>query len=89
MNVAVTQPDEEWGDVLDTPPHQPEDLVEILGQVEIFEGLSNQDLRQVERIVHRRTYRPQETIVRQGAPGVGMYIIQSGSASVLLASEFR
>ena len=34
--------------------------------------------------MHLRTYLPNEVIVRQGAPGVGMYIIQTGTADVLL-----
>lgn len=87
MDPTAKQPDEEWGGVLDTASKESEDLVDVLGRVGIFEGLSNEELRQIERIVHRRTYRPQETIVRQGAPGVGMYIIQSGAANVLLESE--
>jgi CRP-like cAMP-binding protein len=83
-------PDEEWGEVLGLPYKRTDDLVEILSGVKIFDILSDEELRQVERIVHRRTYHPQEVIVRQGDPGVGMYIIQSGSANVLLkAGEDR
>ena len=87
MEDAVRQADEEWGSSLGAVEKQTENLAEVLGRVPVFAHLESDELRQVERIVHRRTYRPQETIVRQGAPGVGMYAIQSGAASVLLESE--
>lgn len=84
------QPDEEWGEVLGLPHKRTDDLYQILSGVKIFDILSDEELRQVERIVHRRIFNPQEVIVRQGDPGVGMYIIQSGSANVLLrAGEDR
>ncbi len=84
------QPDEEWGEVLDLTYKRTDDLMQILGGVKIFDILSDEELLQVERIVHSRAYNPQEVIVRQGDPGVGMYIIRSGSADVLLrAGEDR
>jgi len=86
LEEVARQQDEEWGSPSGVTEKQAEALHEILGRVPVFEELDRDELRQIERIVHRRTYRPQETIVRQGAPGVGMYIIQSGTATVLLES---
>ena len=87
MQSSLVQADEEWGGDLEGARAQVDDLVDILSQVKVFETLSMDELRQIERIVHRRVYLPEEVIVRQGAPGVGMYIIQTGSTSVLLEAE--
>lgn len=78
--------DEEWGALADEGNPTTDDLLDALARVRIFSDFSRGDLRQIEPIVHRRVYRPQEVIVRQGNPGVGMYIIQSGSARVMLES---
>lgn len=79
--------DEEWSGNLELANQEEERLIDVLAGVKIFEYLSIDELRQVERIVHRRTYLPQETVVQQGNPGVGMYIIQSGSVNVVLETH--
>lgn len=84
MQPPISQMDEEWADSFEGLQKKGDDVLDILARVKIFEALSNEELRQVERIVHRRIYLPQEAVVRQGAPGVGMYIIQNGSTDVLL-----
>ncbi len=76
--------DEEWGSSLEAALTGGDDVYDILARVQIFELLTREEIRKVERLVHRRTYVPQETIVRQATPGAGMYIIESGSADVLL-----
>ena len=76
--------DEEWGDLLDAAPQRRRDLATILSEARLFEGLNRRELRTVANILHHRDYMPRELIVRQGAPGVGMYIIQTGAAEVYL-----
>ncbi len=56
------------------------DVRELLADVRVFETLTPNELKRVAPMLHKRSFRPQETIVRQGAPGGGMYIILSGSA---------
>jgi CRP/FNR family cyclic AMP-dependent transcriptional regulator len=84
MQSTLTYQDEEWDNRLDRLKKSEDDILEILSGVKIFESLTSEELRMVERIVHCREFFPQEVVVRQGAPGVGMYIIQSGSTDVVL-----
>jgi CRP-like cAMP-binding protein len=60
-----------------------ERIIDLLKGIPLFEGLTSRELSAVERILHRRTYRPDETIFRQGEPGVGMYIIVEGKVAVI------
>ncbi|MBT3605417.1 MAG: cyclic nucleotide-binding domain-containing protein [Candidatus Latescibacteria bacterium] len=76
--------DEEWDIDLEVNQQRARDVREVLAEIEIFSDLQPEELRKVGWMLHTRTYLPNEVIVRQGAPGVGMYIIQSGSANVEL-----
>lgn len=60
-----------------------EDLLEVLEKIPIFQDLSKRELEAVVRILHRREYVPDEVVIRQDEPGLGMYIIKSGKAVVL------
>ena len=84
MERKLTHADEEWDSRLERLHKTEGEVLEILSGVMIFESLTREELQMVERIVHRREFLPQEIVVRQGAPGVGLYIIQSGSADVVL-----
>lgn len=77
---------EEWKTNLGLSPGHPQfgDIKTTLAEVEIFNSLTEDELFQLEQIVHLRVYRPQEIIVRQGDPGVGMFIIHSGTADIML-----
>jgi CRP-like cAMP-binding protein len=60
-----------------------EDLLTVLEKIPIFQGLSKRELSAVARVLHRREYVPEEVIIRQEEPGLGMYIIQKGKAAVM------
>ena len=55
----------------------------VLEKIPIFQDLSRRELASIERILHRREYVPDEVIIRQDEPGLGMYIIEAGKAAVL------
>ena len=55
---------------------------ETLKSIPIFSKLSNDELKEVNKLIHNRFYRKDEYIFRQNAPGVGMYIIQDGKVSI-------
>jgi CRP/FNR family cyclic AMP-dependent transcriptional regulator len=62
--------------------HEGENLLGVLERIPIFQDLSKRELAAVARVLHRREYLPQEAIIRQDEPGLGMYIIQTGKAVV-------
>ncbi|MBN2646072.1 MAG: cyclic nucleotide-binding domain-containing protein [Desulfuromonadaceae bacterium] len=59
-----------------------ETLGGFLAKVPIFSSLKNRDLAYLEKLVHVRTYHPQEIVYEQGDPGSGLYIIRSGRVSL-------
>ncbi len=58
---------------------------ELLSKVPAFAHLTFRELKEVAAIVHRREYRSGEPVFHQGDPGLGMYIIQEGAVSIVLA----
>ena len=78
--------DEEWHAGPLSMQQKKRDIRDILADIEIFSDLTPEDCDKVGRMLHHRTYLPDEVIVRQGAPGVGMYIIEFGSADVVLGT---
>jgi CRP/FNR family transcriptional regulator, cyclic AMP receptor protein len=59
------------------------DLVDFLKQVTLFKDLGRNDLRQLARIVHERSYRDGETIYQQGKPGVALFVIRRGVVEIV------
>jgi CRP/FNR family transcriptional regulator, cyclic AMP receptor protein len=55
----------------------------VLEGIPIFKDLNKRELSAIERILHRREYIADELVIRQGEPGMGMYIIESGKVVVL------
>lgn len=58
-----------------------------LKHVPVFENLNNYELEQVKRLVHHRSYQPDEYVFRRNAPGEGMYIILKGNVEILDQNE--
>jgi len=54
----------------------------ILKKVPMFSDLKKSELREFERIIHRRIYKKDEVIFYEGEPGLGMYVIESGSVKI-------
>jgi len=59
------------------------DIFQILENVPIFSDLDERELIEVEKIVHRRQYKKGEPIFRMGDPGLGMYIIVTGTVDIV------
>ena len=76
-----------WGNIFRKSEKKEEDIYTVLKRIPIFRGLNNREIKMVERILHRRTYQEGEVIFREGEPGVGMYIIESGSVYSTLGKE--
>ena len=60
-----------------------DNLQTILRGIPIFEDLSRRELAAIERILHEREYQTDEVIFRQDEPGMGMYIIASGTVTIV------
>lgn len=59
-----------------------EDALKFFRRIPLFEDLGEKELRKVEALIHRRTYRPGELVFSEGEPGVGMYIIKKGQVEI-------
>ncbi len=55
----------------------------FLEKVELFSGLSQRNLARVAKLCTVRSYKAGEEIVRQGSPGLGLFIITSGKVKVV------
>ncbi len=56
---------------------------EVIKNTPLFEGLSNRELKEIEKLVHQRQYTKGENIFQEEEPGMGMYIIKSGKVKII------
>lgn len=63
---------------------QHQEVLEALRQTHIFNSLSKKELGFVKDTVHVRTFKPGESIFRQGEVGVGMYVLLKGSLDIFV-----
>ncbi|HNY32566.1 MAG TPA: cyclic nucleotide-binding domain-containing protein [Fibrobacteria bacterium] len=79
-----------WTDLLARlRSNQPDRLVEWLHKIPFLEGVHPRHLRQIARLLHRRTFEPGEVVFRQGETGSGMYIIQTGLVRIVSEDMVR
>ncbi len=71
-----------WGNIFRKTKKDEDNVLSMLKAVPILDGLSKDELKEFERIVHRRHYEPNENIFWEGEPGVGMYIVQEGTVKI-------
>ena len=60
---------------------------QILKRVELFSGLSNDELKAVADICQERRLHPNEVIARQGEPGDEFYIITTGFVEIVIEGK--
>lgn len=58
-----------------------------LKQVPVFDGLDDRQMADIERVVHHRTYKPDEYVFRRNSPGEGLYIILQGKVKILSETD--
>jgi len=61
----------------------PNIIVEQLKKIPLFAGLRKEELRDIARLVKRKTYRAGDPVCRQGDEGHSLYFIESGELRVL------
>ena len=76
-----------WGYIFHKEKKTVQNIYSVLAKIPIFKDLSKKELRSIERILHRRSYKSDEVLFREGDPGVGMYIIESGRVNITLGHE--
>ena len=62
-------------------------LVHTLGRVSAFESLSRDALRDLAEVIHARAYRQGEVIYYEGDPGLGLYVVQTGTVRLLATDD--
>jgi CRP-like cAMP-binding protein len=67
-----------WGSLFKKKAGDDESILSTLRLVPLFADMSNGELREFEKLIHRRTFKANETIFWEGEPGVGMYVIRRG-----------
>ncbi|WP_457565424.1 cyclic nucleotide-binding domain-containing protein [Caldithrix abyssi] len=81
--------DSVWTNIFRKKEGEKEDILSVLKRIPLFQDLSKKELRQLERILHQRTYRAGEVVFNEGDPGVGMYIIEEGEVRITLGRDQR
>lgn len=76
-----------WGNSLFKKKNKEDNIFTTLKKVPIFSDLTPKELTEIEKIVHRRRYKKNETIIHAGDPGLGMYIIVNGSVEIVEEGE--
>ena len=81
------QEDTMWGNIFKKREKEAPGILTVLSQTPIFHDLSKKELKAIERILHRRTYKKDEVVFNEGDPGAGMYIIEQGRINIVIGSE--
>ena len=57
-------------------------VLQVLGEVPIFENLTPKELKDLARLTHERFYKANEPVFKKLAPGEGMYVILKGTVEI-------
>ena len=57
-------------------------VLQALGNIPIFENLTDSELNDVVRLTHERTYKLDEHVFKKLAPAEGMYVIMYGAVEI-------
>ena len=67
----------------------PDERIEILRRVALFDDLSNRELEAVANAAKERRFDTGDTVVGEGEGGVGFFVVADGTARVEVAGERR
>lgn len=62
------------------------DLLKILRDVELFDGLTNSDLKEISAICEVKHLQKGDVLVKEGEPGQSFFIIAEGAVKIMLNS---
>tara|TARA_B100000029_G_scaffold465063_1_gene499494 strand:- start:65 stop:652 length:588 start_codon:yes stop_codon:yes gene_type:complete len=72
-----------WGNLFRKNSKEKEEFYAVLKSVPIFQDLTRGEIAKIEDILHQRSYKADESIVREGELGFGMYIVVSGGVDIV------
>lgn len=81
------QEDTMWGNIFRKQETEAPGILTVLSKIPVFNDLSKKELKAIERILHRRTYKKEEVLFNEGDPGMGMYIIEKGRINITMGNE--
>lgn len=67
--------------------HDEDSLAYFLKNLPMFAELNGRELSMLEKIVHVRNYRADETVFEERDPGTGMYMIRSGGVGIYIKNS--
>jgi CRP-like cAMP-binding protein len=76
-----------WGNIFKKKKKEEYNIYRVLKNVPLFKDLNRSELKSVERILHHREYKENETIIKEGDIGLGMYIIEYGVVYIITGAE--
>ncbi|MFQ5710135.1 MAG: cyclic nucleotide-binding domain-containing protein [bacterium] len=71
-----------WGNLFKRDLNEQESILSTLKKVPLFKDMRKSELKEFDKIIHRRHFKAEETIFWEGEPGVGMYIVQDGLVAI-------
>ena len=83
------QDDTLWSNIFKKGQKKEANIYTVLHRIPIFQDLSKKELKAVDRILHRRTYKDEEIIFNESEPGVGMYIIEKGKVNICVGKKSK
>ncbi|KAA3660705.1 MAG: cyclic nucleotide-binding domain-containing protein, partial [Calditrichaeota bacterium] len=71
-----------WGNIFTNKAHSETETTQLLKLVPLFSQMNMTELSEFNNIMHHRFFKADEPVFWEGEPGVGMYVIKSGSVAV-------
>ena len=59
-------------------------IVSFLKSIALFEDLKHHEIVRLERTLHKRYFKKDEVIIREGEPGAAMYVVKEGKVNVFI-----
>lgn len=71
-----------WDNIFRDRFDRPDTIRQLLAKIPLFNQLRPPEMREIERIIHQRRFKPGEVIFWEEEPGVGMYIVEKGEVHI-------
>ena len=71
-----------WGNIFNQDKKDDITITKILKEIPLFAELKKSELKEIEKIFHKRKFKPNEVIFYEGEPGNGMYIVVEGKVGI-------